>query len=195
MKGRKPRDEELELWKKVTDRITPIEPARLEPAAILKPAEPVAEKPASQPKPIAPFEINGGKAPVKDNLAPSIGQALKTQPVQMDKKAFRQLQRGKLKPDARIDLHGLTLDRAHTKLTSFVMSSHASGKRLLLVITGKGKHRDSPGPIPVRHGVLRHQVPEWLRLAPLNSVVLQVTQAHISHGGGGAYYVYLRRSR
>lgn len=195
MKGRKPRDEELELWKKITDRITPIEPARLEPAAILKPAESVAEKPASQPKPIAPFEMNGGKAPVKDNLAPSIGQALKTQPVQMDKKAFRQLQRGKLKPDARIDLHGLTLDRAHTKLTSFVMSSHASGKRLLLVITGKGKHRDSPGPIPVRHGVLRHQVPEWLRLAPLNSVVLQVTQAHISHGGGGAYYVYLRRSR
>ena len=195
MKGRKPRDEELELWKKVTDRITPIEPARLEPAAILKPAEPVAEKPASQPKPISPFKMTGGKAPVKDNLAPSIGQALKTQPVQMDKKAFRQLQRGKLKPDARIDLHGLTLDRAHTKLTSFVMSSHASGKRLLLVITGKGKHRDSPGPIPVRHGVLRHQVPEWLRLAPLNSVVLQVTQAHISHGGGGAYYVYLRRSR
>ena len=195
MKGRKPRDEELALWKKVTDRITPIEPARLEPAAILKPAQPKTDKPAAQPKPITPFKMNGGKALVKDNLAPSIGQALKTQPVQMDKKAFRQLQRGKLKPDARIDLHGLTLDRAHTKLTSFVMSSHASGKRLLLVITGKGKHRDSPGPIPVRHGVLRHQVPEWLRLAPLNSVVLQVTQAHISHGGGGAYYVYLRRSR
>ena len=195
MKGRKPRNEELDLWKKVTDRVTPLETGQLAPSAILKPKPSADPKDPSKPKPIAPFKMNGGKAPVKDNIAPSLGQALQTQPVQMDKKAFRSLQRGKLKPDARIDLHGMTLDRAHGALTRFVMSSHTSGKRLLLVITGKGKNRDGPGPIPVRHGVLRHQVPEWLRLAPLNSVVMQVTQAHISHGGGGAYYVYLRRSR
>ncbi|MEM6311631.1 MAG: Smr/MutS family protein [Pseudomonadota bacterium] len=195
MKGRKPRNEELDLWKKVTDRVTPLDTGQLAPSAILKPKPSADPIDPAKPKPIAPFKMNGGKAPVKDNIAPSLGQALQTQPVQMDKKAFRNLQRGKLKPDARIDLHGMTLDRAHGALTRFVMSSHSSGKRLLLVITGKGKNRDGPGPIPVRHGVLRHQVPEWLRLAPLNSVVMQVTQAHISHGGGGAYYVYLRRSR
>ena len=55
--------------------------------------------------------------------------------------------------------------------------------------------RDEGGPIPVRHGVLRHQVPQWLSMPPLSSAVLQVSQAHISHGGGGAYYVYLRRHR
>ncbi|MFG6543173.1 Smr/MutS family protein, partial [Sulfitobacter sp. M22298] len=51
------------------------------------------------------------------------------------------------------------------------------------------------GPIPVRDGVLRHQVPQWLSMPPLSSLVLQVAQAHVSHGGGGAYYVYLRRNR
>ena len=89
----------------------------------------------------------------------------------------------------------MTLERAHTALTRFVLSSYTDQKRLLLVITGKGKNRDVSGPIPVRYGVLRHQVPEWLRLPPLANVVLQVTQAHVSHGGTGAYYVYLRKPR
>ena len=117
------------------------------------------------------------------------------QPVQMDKKAFGRMTRGKLKPEGRIDLHGMTLDRAHPALSRFIMGAHKSGKRLVLVITGKGKARDEGGPIPVRHGVLRHQVPQWLAMPPLSSVVLQVSQSHVSHGGEGAYYVYLRRSR
>jgi DNA-nicking Smr family endonuclease len=38
-------------------------------------------------------------------------------------------------------------------------------------------------------------VPHWLEVPPLAQVVLQVVPAHISHGGEGAYYVYLKRSR
>ena len=69
------------------------------------------------------------------------------------------------------------------------------GRRLVLVITGKGKDRDDGGPIPTRHGILRHQVPQWLALPPLSQAILQVTPAHLKHGGHGAYYVYLRRNR
>ena len=129
------------------------------------------------------------------NLSPSIVDQVAAHPVQMDRKAFTQMKRGKMKPEGKLDLHGMTLDRAHPALTRFVMSAHAQGKRLVLVVTGKGKHRDDDGPIPVRHGVLRHQVPQWLSMTPLSSVVLQVSQANIKHGGGGAYYVYLRRQR
>lgn len=93
----------------------------------------------------------------------------------MDRKAFDQMRRGKLKPEARIDLHGMTLDHAHPALTRFILSSQASGRRLVLVITGKGKARDEGGPIPVRFGVLRHQVPQWLTMAPLSQAVLQIT--------------------
>ena len=60
---------------------------------------------------------------------------------------------------------------------------------------GPGKFRDDDGPIPTPRGVLRNQVPHWLQLAPLGALVLQVTDAHISHGGAGAYYVYLARRR
>ena len=49
--------------------------------------------------------------------------------------------------------------------------------------------------MPVRRGILRHQVPQWLQMPPLAPLVLQVTQAHGKHGGSGAYYIYLRRQR
>lgn len=126
---------------------------------------------------------------------PSISDQVRAAPIQMDRKSFDQMKRGKLKPEGRIDLHGMTLDRAHPVLTRFILSSHSAGKRLVLVITGKGKSRDDGGPIPVRFGVLRHQVPLWLSMQPLSSAILQVTQAHDRHGGGGAYYVYLRKLR
>ncbi len=113
----------------------------------------------------------------------------------MDRKSFTNLKRGKLKPEARIDLHGLTLAQAHPALNRFILDSHAQGRRLVLVITGKGKTERDNGPIPVRRGILRHQVPHWLDTPPLSQVVLQVAEAHLKHGGEGAYYVYLRRHR
>lgn len=186
-------DDDLELWRKVTDRterldlkslFTPeIDAPAPAPPALRKAKAAVSGKPHSKLRQRA------------HNLVPSLPNQLKSAPVQMDQKAFGKLKRGKMKPEGRIDLHGMTLDRAHPMLAEFILSAHARGKRLVLVITGKGKMRDDGGPIPVRHGVLRHQVPQWLSMPPLSSAVLQITQAHVSHGGGGAYYVYLRRHR
>jgi DNA-nicking Smr family endonuclease len=113
----------------------------------------------------------------------------------MDAKAFGRLTRGKLAPQARIDLHGMTLAEAQPRLTGFVLGAQAQGLRLVLVITGKGRRVADDGPIPHRHGVLRHQVPIWLAQGPLAPAVLQVAEAHQRHGGGGAFYVYLRRPR
>jgi DNA-nicking Smr family endonuclease len=77
----------------------------------------------------------------------------------------------------------------------FIAGAHARGLRLVLVITGKGKAHDDHGPIPTRTGILRHQVPQWLNSGALRALILQVTEAHRSHGGGGAYYVYLKRRK
>jgi DNA-nicking Smr family endonuclease len=106
----------------------------------------------------------------------------------MDAKLHGKMVRGKLLPEARIDLHGMTLAEAHPELIRFVLNAQSAGMRLVLVITGKGKRGEDHGPIPQRMGALRHQVPHWLRLPPLGQAVLQ-----LKHGGSGAYYVYLRR--
>lgn len=196
MTRRKLAPEELDLWKKVAERTERMHARRSFDAD----AHPVPAK----PKPVVPAQwlpVEAKPAPrssprrVEFDLVPALPDRLRKAPVQMDKKTFAKMARGKLKPDARIDLHGMTLDRAHGALNRFVFAAHDAGKRLVLVITGKGKDRDEGGPIPVRHGVLRHQVPHWLGTQPLASVVLQVNTAHISHGGGGAYYVYLKRRR
>ncbi|WP_341799084.1 Smr/MutS family protein [Rhodovulum marinum] len=141
---------------------------------------------------LEPFRV-GARAP--DPSAHVADGASTSMPVRMDRKAFARLKGGKLAPEARIDLHGMTLAQAHPALTGFILRNHAAGRRLVLVITGKGRGPDGDGPIPERRGVLKRQVPHWLHQAPLAAAVLQVTEAHRRHGGDGAFYVYLRRPR
>jgi len=189
--------EEHALWNKVKARTSAMHPERPQPLA--RPF-PTLRKPTPEPAPrqvFEPFRIGErrGDAAPPHNLAAPLSHSIAAQPVQMDKKSFGKLQRGKLKPEARIDLHGMTMERAHGVLNRFILDAHAQGKRLVLVITGKGKDKYDDGPIPVRRGVLKHQVPNWLNAPALRNAVLQITEAHLKHGGSGAYYVYLRRRR
>jgi DNA-nicking Smr family endonuclease len=125
-----------------------------------------------------------------------VGERVAAEPLRMDSGLHRAMTRGKLDPDARIDLHGMTLAQAHSALTGFLMGAHARGNRLVLVITGKGRKADDhAAPLPARHGVLKHEVPGWLRSGPLAQLVLQVREAHRTQGGAGAYYVYLKKRR
>lgn len=186
--------EEQSLWNRVKERTSPMHPDRPGPA----PAPILAPSPRRpDPAPIPVFRIGERHTDtaLPNSLRSTTPDGLAQKPVRMDRKSFAQLKRGKIRPDARIDLHGLTLARAHPALNRFILDAHAKGRRLVLVITGKGKAKDDAGPIPVRRGVLKHQVPHWLSTPPLSHVVLQVSEAHLKHGGSGAYYVYLRRSR
>ena len=186
--------EEKALWEQVaktTERLHADKPS--EPDAAPLPQPTPARDTFVQP-PIPNFRV-GAKVSAKrpHDIAPSIADGLRKAPLIMDHKTHKKMTGGKLKPDSRIDLHGMTVAEAHSELIAFLLTAHDIGHRLVLVITGKGKDRADGGPIPTRMGVLRHQVPQWMRLPPLNHVVMQVTPAHLKHGGHGAYYVYLRR--
>ncbi|HMS93757.1 MAG TPA: Smr/MutS family protein [Tabrizicola sp.] len=185
--------EEQELWRSVAGTTRPLHPRR--PATTVAP-EPTVPPPLAHAKPrLSPFLV-GEKHRAQDRfeVSPSPSDSIADAPLRMDAAIHARMRRGKLVPEARIDLHGMTLAEAHPELIHFVLNARAVGHRLVLVITGKGKARDDSGPIPHRIGELRHQVPQWLRLPPLGPAVLQVTEAHTKHGGSGAYYVYLRRS-
>lgn len=189
MSRRKPRSlspEEKSLWSKVTQTAEPLKT----PQALFTDA-PILTPTRQTPKPalIAPFKI-GQKARPAQTAMP-----VPSAPVAMDKRTFTKMKRGKMSPDAKIDLHGMTQEEAHPALINTLLNAHAAGKRLVLVVTGKGKKRDDGGPIPVRTGILKHAVPQWLKQAPLKQIVLQTNQANQSHGGSGALYVYLRRQR
>lgn len=179
--------DEAELWKKVTRGAEPLHP---------KPAPDTDDIPAVfEPTPVPPASIQPFQMGEKATATALPAMKAPPKAVKMDRKAFDRLKRGKLKPEGRIDLHGMTLAQAGPVLMRFVSESFAKQRRLVLVITGKGKDRDDGGPIPTPRGVLRRQVPQWLAMPPMSSMVLQIEQAHLRHGGEGAYYVYLRRSR
>ena len=125
----------------------------------------------------------------------SIGQVLTSSVLSMDSKLHIKLKQGKLRPEAKLDLHGLNLSQAHPVLTRFVLNAYGRGLRLILVITGKGRNSEDHDVIPRRKGILKATVPSWLAMEPLSSKILQVTNAHVRHGGDGAFYVYLRKKR
>jgi len=70
----------------------------------------------------------------------------------------------------------------------FLHRAYERGARCVLVVTGKGSHREGGG-------VLRRDVPHWLHQSGLRSLVLAFHPAQIRDGGDGALYVLLRRRR
>ena len=106
----------------------------------------------------------------------------------------RKLAKAQLSPDLTLDLHGHSLDAAHARLDAGLTQAVAMGARLLLVITGK------PRPVAAadrgdRRGAIRAKLIDWLAAGPHASRIAAVRPAHQRHGGSGALYVILRRSR
>ncbi|MDB5664047.1 Smr/MutS family protein [Cypionkella sp.] len=186
--------DEQEIWQAVARTAKPMHPMG---HVFVKPVEPKPQptQTAAPATPRLPLFRLGEKSRTKPghDILPSLSDSLAAAPLQMDAKTHGKMTRGKLSPEARIDLHGMTLSEAHPELIRFILNAQSAGMRLVLAITGKGKRGHDVGPIPQRMGALRHQVPQWLRLPPLGPAVLQITEAHLKHGGSGAYYIYLRR--
>jgi DNA-nicking Smr family endonuclease len=115
----------------------------------------------------------------------------------LDGNTAEQLRRGRLTPGARIDLHGLTEERAHSALLAFLRRAQKDGVKLALVITGKGNPADDDGAAWTmrRHGVLKEMAPRWLNEKAFAGLIAGSGPAHRRHGGDGALYVYLRKIR
>lgn len=197
MSRRKPRGlrpDETDLWLKVARTARPLNDQKPQ---LFRNAEvkPKVQESASEGFRPEPFQIGSRATTSIANSTTSRARPETKRPSpRMDHGAFRKLKKGKFRPEARLDLHGMTADAAHSALTGFLFQAQASGKRLVLVITGKGRSGADDDPLPSRPGVLRRSLPEWLVRPPLSSVVQEWTEAHVRHGGSGAFYVYLRRS-
>ncbi len=156
-------------------------------------------KPAPPPKaetaPITPPRATADPlpAPQWDGAAFTVGELAGRRPAQRGAKAEERdieprrkhrIAREREPIGGRIDLHGMTQDRARAALEAFLRRSHDDGARAVLVITGKGVQGD---------GVLRRRTPEWLADPALRDVVAGISEAHRRHGGEGALYVALKR--
>jgi DNA-nicking Smr family endonuclease len=173
-------DEERALWESVAKQVKPL-PKRHRAAKAQAPL------PDAETKNVAKLAAPLKPAPAK------IGQPPRPPPplTPLGRRERSQLSRGRKEIDARLDLHGMTQTRAHRVLFTFLQRAHSDGLTFVLVITGKGK----AGGGEAERGVLRRQVPQWLSMPEFRSLVVGFEEAHIGHGGEGALYVRVRRSR
>ncbi|HLA02253.1 MAG TPA: Smr/MutS family protein [Aestuariivirga sp.] len=175
------------LWDEVARRIRPLGKSALK----------ASTSPVSLPKQSIQF------APQKAS-APKLSLSKAPPPITgFDRRTGQKLMRGKVEIESRLDLHGLGLEEARMRLLAFISHRRMEGYRLILVITGKGASPFSSHTLhgrdhfyaPEREGHLRRQLPKWLHEAPFRVHVSGFQQAHPRHGGGGAFYVKLRRTR
>ena len=118
----------------------------------------------------------------------------------LDRRQQQKLLRGQVEIDARIDLHGETLETARIKLWQFLSRCSNQHMRTLLVITGKGTSNYSRHTLHSRDfyddteraGKLRSAVPDWLYETEFRYLVSGFQPAHPKHGGGGALYIKLK---
>ncbi|MBD8556766.1 Smr/MutS family protein [Rhizobium sp. CFBP 8762] len=173
-------DDERILWGKVarTTRAMPGRKAELDELEML--FQQATEMLTTRPAKPAPEQKSAEivlTAPAKPKIHHPLERPVK-----------RKLSKGHLALEARIDLHGMIQSEAHGLLLHFVMSAHQRGLRHVLVITGKGTSLGSDG-------ALKRAVPLWFSLPEFRPLISSYEPAARNHGGDGALYVRLERSR
>ena len=173
--------EERELWRHVVRDVQRRRPEPPEP-----PASSASEPPVTKPKPVPVSRTKPPRqAPIPPPPPAPVGLGLTPG---LDKQTARRVRQGRLPIDGRLDLHGMRQIDARHALIGYLREAHARGRRLILVITGKGTGREGGG-------VLRANLPRWLNEPGIRELVLSIEHARQDHGGDGAYYVLLRRTR
>ncbi len=160
-------------------------PLKRGPARVARPhakANPVVEK-IEAPKPARPAAPRAAPAPL-----PPIDAA------PLDRRTGEKLRRGQVEIDAKLDLHGMILAEAEPALARFLAQAQERGYRAVLVVTGKGTKIDAETG-RIKDGAIRRELPHWLDAAKNRMRVIGYRAAHARHGGGGAFYVLIRRKR
>ena len=98
----------------------------------------------------------------------------------------KRVRRGDVEIGATLDLHGHTQDSAVVALTRFLHRAQKRGDRAVIIVTGVGRGGE---------GVLKRMFPAWLSAKDIRPFVAGYAPAHRSHGGSGAFYVFLKRPR
>jgi DNA-nicking Smr family endonuclease len=95
-----------------------------------------------------------------------------------------------------IDLHGYSLEEANKSIEDFIIKSYQEKINKLIVVTGKGIHsQNEKNPYVSKDlSILKYSVPEFIsNNKKLMKIIYEMKDAKIEDGGGGAFYVYLKK--
>ena len=95
-----------------------------------------------------------------------------------------------------IDLHGYSLEEANKKIEKFIIESYVKKIKKIIVVTGKGLHsQNEKNPYVSKDlSILKYSIPEFIKNNPaLIKLINKIEEASIEDGGGGAFYIYLKK--
>ena len=95
-----------------------------------------------------------------------------------------------------IDLHGFSLENANNVIEEFIIQCFKKNVNKIIVITGKGlRSKSIRNPYASKDlSILKHSVPGFIKSKPnLMKIIQKIEEAKIEDGGGGAFYIYLKR--
>lgn len=150
---------------------------------------PTRARPADVAKPVIVRPKAEGPSRAQERSLASLGTTSVADEA-FDRDVARALSRGKLAPEATLDLHGMTLATAERAVGDFLERAGARDFRVVLIVTGKGL-REEGGRL--MGGRIRSEFVGWLNRPDNRARVRSVRPAHPHHGGSGAFYVLLRR--
>ena len=167
-------------------------------AAALKDAKPLKGRARAQqaaPEKATPSQrpIVAPRPPARKSSAPLPELKPETR-AHPDRSTAEKMRRGQMAVEATLDLHGMTLARAEPALAAFLVNAQAQGLRLVLVVTGKGTKVDRETG-RIAEGAIRREFPHWLNAEKNRGRIVAFRSAHVRHGGGGAFYVLLKKIR
>jgi DNA-nicking Smr family endonuclease len=183
-------EDDSQLWRKAMESVRPYASSRKRAAV----------SPAAVEKKTARGVVEKREAPEK--MPPVFSHPHDALPgvKGFDRSTETKLKKGQLPLEGKLDLHGMTQEKAFSALRHFVLQAAAAEKRTVLVITGKGSAQRRPDLFQPRDaaasgGVLKRMLPLWLDDAALKKHVLAMTPAQPKDGGAGAFYIRLRKRR
>lgn len=139
---------------------------------------------------VTPRRAGSAKAiPTRDEFAdmlrlpPERPQSTQGAAQVLERNQDKKTRRGRVNIDTKIDLHDMTQEQARKALRAAIIRASNRQHKCVLVVTGKGVRLD---------GVLRRNFPSWIEAAEIRPLIASYAQAHIRHGGNGAWYVFLK---
>jgi len=101
-------------------------------------------------------------------------------------KQLKKLQKGQLKWQASLDLHGMSLSQAESALKHFISGCQQRGYRHVIIIHGKGSRSAIDKPL------MKNFATQFLETHP---AILALSSALPKDGGTGALYAIIKRDR
>ena len=95
-----------------------------------------------------------------------------------------------------IDLHGFSLENANNVIEEFIIQCFKKNVNKIVVITGKGlRSKSIINPYVSKDlSILKYSVPDFIKLKPnLMKIIKKIEEAKVEDGGGGAFYIFLKK--